>query len=152
MSFLTRGLKGGKGSASRHGRSLPPRKTRYSLYRRLGGTQGRSGQVRKISPPRGFDPRTVQPVASRYTDYATRSTTFHIHMINLCNLWILATSWERCACTSRDQSVRFPPAVGMCYVGQRNDQRSGYVLSVRMCANYSLGCSYSSPFWGSLAK
>jgi len=28
------------------------------LYRRLGGPQGRSGQVRKISPPLGFDPRT----------------------------------------------------------------------------------------------
>jgi hypothetical protein len=28
----------------------------------LGGPQGRSGPVRKISPPSGFDPRTVQPV------------------------------------------------------------------------------------------
>ena len=51
-----------------------PGKTRYPLYRRLGGPHGRSGQVRKISPPTGFDPRTVQPVASRYTDYATRPT------------------------------------------------------------------------------
>ena len=34
--------------------------------------QGRSGQVRKISPPPGYDPRTVQPVGSRYTDYANR--------------------------------------------------------------------------------
>jgi len=48
--------------------ALPPGKTRYPLYRRLGGLQGRSGQVRKISPPPGFDHRTVQPVASRYTD------------------------------------------------------------------------------------
>jgi hypothetical protein len=32
------------------------------------GPQGRSGRVRKISSPPGFDPRTVQPVASRYTD------------------------------------------------------------------------------------
>jgi hypothetical protein len=40
------------------------------LYRRLGGPQGQSGWLRKISPPPGFDPRTVQPVASRYTDYA----------------------------------------------------------------------------------
>jgi hypothetical protein len=52
-----------------------PGKTKYPLYRRLGGPQGRSGQVRKISPPPGFEPRTVQPVDSRYTDYATRSTT-----------------------------------------------------------------------------
>ena len=47
---------------------LLPGKTRYILYRRLGGPQGRSGRVWKISPPLGFDPQTVQPVASRYTD------------------------------------------------------------------------------------
>jgi hypothetical protein len=44
--------------------ALPPGKTQYPLYRRLGGPQSRSEQVRKISPPPGFDPRTVQPVAS----------------------------------------------------------------------------------------
>ena len=44
------------------------------MYRRLGGYQGWSGQVRKISPLPGLDPRTVQPVASRYNDYATRPT------------------------------------------------------------------------------
>ena len=43
-----------------------PVKTRYPLYRKLGGPQGRSGQVRKILPPPRFDPRTVQPAASRY--------------------------------------------------------------------------------------
>ena len=31
---------------------------------------------RKISPPSGFDPRTVQPVASRYTEYATLPTKY----------------------------------------------------------------------------
>jgi len=52
-------------------RLLYPRgMTRYPLYRRLGESQGQSGRVRRISPPSGFDPRTVQPVASRYTDYA----------------------------------------------------------------------------------
>ena len=44
--------------------ALPPGKTRYLLYRRLGGPQGQSGQVRKISHPPGFDPRTVQPRSS----------------------------------------------------------------------------------------
>jgi hypothetical protein len=34
--------------------ALPPGKTRYPLYRRLGGPQGRSGQVLKISPPTGI--------------------------------------------------------------------------------------------------
>jgi hypothetical protein len=50
--------------------ALPPGKTRYPLYRRLGWPQSWFGWVRKIYPPPGFDPRTVQPVASRYTDYA----------------------------------------------------------------------------------
>jgi hypothetical protein len=49
---------------------LPPGKTRYPLYRRLGGPRGRSGRSRKISPPTEFNPRTVQPVASCYTNYA----------------------------------------------------------------------------------
>jgi len=71
-------LEGSEGSASRPDRSLPPGKTRYPLYRRLGGSQGRSGKVRKISPPPRFDPRTVQPVACRYTDYATRPTFFFL--------------------------------------------------------------------------
>jgi len=51
----------------RHGPATsPPGKTRCPLYRRLGGPQGRSGRVQKISPPPGCDPRTVQSVASRY--------------------------------------------------------------------------------------
>ena len=48
----------------------------YPLYRRLVGSQGRCGRVRKISPPRGFDRRTVQPVASRYTDWAITNQLF----------------------------------------------------------------------------
>jgi hypothetical protein len=40
--------------------ALPLGKTRYPLCRRLGGFQGRSEQVRKISPPPGFDPPTGQ--------------------------------------------------------------------------------------------
>jgi len=50
--------------------AFPRGKTRYPLCRRLGGPQGRSGRVRNISPPPGFDPRTFQPVTSRYTDQA----------------------------------------------------------------------------------
>ena len=76
--FLTSALEGRERSASRPGRTLPPGKTRYPLYRMLGGPQGRSGQVLKISPPPGFDPRTVQAVGSRYTEYATRPTD-HVH-------------------------------------------------------------------------
>jgi hypothetical protein len=54
--------------------ALPPGMTRYPLYRRLGRPQDRSGRVLKISPPPGFDPRTVQRVASRYTNWAIPPT------------------------------------------------------------------------------
>ena len=60
--------------------TLPPVKTRYPLYRRLGGPQRRSGRVQKLLPSLGFDPRTVKPVASRYTDYA------HSLMLLKCSL------------------------------------------------------------------
>jgi hypothetical protein len=47
--------------------------------------------VRKISAPLGFDPRTVQPIVSRYTDRAILArlscTVLHIHKnASACNL------------------------------------------------------------------
>jgi len=60
-------LEGGEWPAARPGRTLPPGKTRYPFYRRLGGPQGRSGQAGNLVPT-GIRSRTVQPVVSRYTD------------------------------------------------------------------------------------
>ena len=49
--------------------ALPPGKTRYPLYRKLGGPSGPVWTcAENLASPLGFDPRTVQPVASRYTD------------------------------------------------------------------------------------
>jgi hypothetical protein len=39
-----------------------PGKTRYPLYKRLGGPQGRSGRVRKISPQRDSIPGPSSPL------------------------------------------------------------------------------------------
>ena len=50
--------------------TLPLGETRYPLHTRLGGPQGQCGQARKISPPPGFDPWTIQPIASHYTNWA----------------------------------------------------------------------------------
>jgi len=83
LLFLDHSTRRGEGSASRPGRSFPPGKTRYPLYRRLGGSQGLSGQVRKISPPPGFDPRTVQPVACRYIDWATWPMSIEVEVRKL---------------------------------------------------------------------
>ena len=50
LLFDDRGTRRDEWSAARPGRILPPGKTRYPLYRRLGGPQDR-----KISSPPGFD-------------------------------------------------------------------------------------------------
>ena len=74
--------------------ALPPVKTRYPLYRRLGGPQGWSGRVRKISPLPVFEPRTVQPVASRYTNWAIPAHMYVCVYMNVCmylrstNVWM----------------------------------------------------------------
>jgi len=41
---------------------LPPGKTRYPFYRRLGGHQGQSGLAENLVPT-GIQSRTVQPIA-----------------------------------------------------------------------------------------
>jgi hypothetical protein len=56
-----------------HAPPLYPRgKTRYPLYRRLGGAHGRSGRVRKISPLPGFDPRTDWNIKLWFTTFRDR--------------------------------------------------------------------------------
>ena len=70
---MTAVLEGGEWSAARPGLTLRPGKTRYPFYRRLGGLQGRSGRAENLVPT-GIRSRTVQPVVSRYTDWATRPT------------------------------------------------------------------------------
>jgi hypothetical protein len=51
-----------------HFSQFAPGKDAVPLYMRLGGSQGLSGPVWKISPPPGFVPRIVQLVASRCTE------------------------------------------------------------------------------------
>jgi hypothetical protein len=65
--------------------ALPPGKTRYPLYRRLGGLQWPvwTGAENLAPPPPGFDPRTVQTVASRYNDWNFEASIPYSH-VKLC--------------------------------------------------------------------
>jgi len=65
---MAEALEGGEWSAARPSRSLPTGKTRYPLYRRLGGPQGRSGLAENLVPT-GIRSRTVRPVVSRVEFY-----------------------------------------------------------------------------------
>ena len=73
---LTSALGGGEWLTPRPGRFTPGKETRCPLYRRLNGSQGWSRRVRKIFSLQGFDPRTVQSVASRYTEWAIEALSF----------------------------------------------------------------------------
>jgi len=66
-------LEGGEWSAARPGRTLSPGKTRYPLYKTIGGPQSRSGRAENLVPTR-IRSRIIQPVVSRYTDWAIRPT------------------------------------------------------------------------------
>ena len=51
--------------------ALPPGKTQYPLYSEAGWAPRPVWTgAENLAPHQGFDPRTVQPVASRYTDWA----------------------------------------------------------------------------------
>ena len=58
--------------------AFPLGMTRYPLYWGWGGPHGRSWWARKISPPPGFDPRTVLSVASRCTVWAIAVRTGYL--------------------------------------------------------------------------
>ena len=64
---LTSALYGG-GWPTPRPRRFTPEMSRYPLYRKVGGPQGWTGRVRKISPLPGLDPGPVETVASHYTD------------------------------------------------------------------------------------
>jgi len=85
-------LEGGEWSASRPGRTLPPGKNRYPFYRRLGRPQGRSGRVRKISSPPGFDPEPSSPSQSlcrlSYTAHKRLWRRTQIMTPSLCDVFL----------------------------------------------------------------
>jgi hypothetical protein len=61
---MTTALEGGEGSASHPGRSLPPGKIRYPLYRRLGG-------------PVWTGAKNLAPTGIRSSDRPARSQSLH---------------------------------------------------------------------------
>ena len=101
---MTAALEGGGWSAARPGRTLPPGKTRYPLYRRLGGPQGWSGRAENLIPT-GIRSRTVQPIVIRYTDWATRPTIIHWYSCGSINISYLHCMFWRNQDTSVHQTT-----------------------------------------------
>ena len=56
--------------------ALPPGKEPVPIAQEAGWGSGPVWtDAENLAPPPGFDPRTVQPVASRYTDWAIAAST-----------------------------------------------------------------------------
>jgi hypothetical protein len=71
--------------------TLPLGKIRYPLDGKLGGPEGPSGRVPKISP----HPQTVQPAASRYTDYVIPAHKFYYDSSELASFITTASMYRR---------------------------------------------------------
>jgi len=78
-------------------------KTWHPLYRRLGGSQGCSGRLWKILLPLGFDPCTIQPAVSHFTDYAVLAP---ILFYNISKFWGPDEQKRHSGCSSTEESGR----------------------------------------------
>ena len=87
LLFPDHGTRRGEGSKSHPGRSLPPRKTRYPLYRGLRGPQGRSGQVWKFSPLTGIR-STDRPASSQSPYPMSYRALSHVYYIK-CYVYVI---------------------------------------------------------------
>jgi hypothetical protein len=74
--------------------ALPLRKTRYPFDRTLGGSHSWSGRVRKISPPSGFDPRTVLQIRTSLKDFSELAHPPLISRALKVKMRILTSSWR----------------------------------------------------------
>ena len=93
-------LEGGEWSVARPSHTLPAGKNRYPFYRRLGGPQGRSGWAENLVASRIWS-WTVQPVVSRYTNWATHSGCMYFEILSLRKIQYVETAgkwnWVWCS-------------------------------------------------------
>ena len=80
--FLTLALEGGEGSGVTPRPQITPGRDPVPVVQEAGWALGPVWiGAENLAPPPGFDPRTIQPVGSRYTDYTTRPTEIHVNKI-----------------------------------------------------------------------
>ena len=128
----------------------PPRKTWYPLCRRLGGAPGLVWTGAESLAPPWFDPRTVQLVASCYTDWATRPTKWLGHKGNFLpppsaevkNTWSRTSTLPiRLHCVHVSCTCTFPLALL-----SANQYIYIYVPLLTSCANHILESQIPYPF------
>jgi len=81
------------------------KENQHSIYRSLGGPQGKSRRVWKILPSPGFQRRTIQAVAIRYTDYIIWLASNKIlHYLDGCDNIISNEQGVECKALPKDQT------------------------------------------------
>lgn len=101
--FSSTHLTTGKGKGGIWGGCSTPLSAHFTpgqVTRRLGGLQGLSGQVRDTSSPPVFDLRTVQPVASPYTNCVIPAHVYIMTNVNICRTESLIMNDGRVSVTS----------------------------------------------------
>ena len=104
--------------------------TWYPLYRRLGGSQGRCGRVRKISPPTGI--RFPDRSSCRYSDWAIAN-----HKSVIGYRLVYESSLCMCACKIR---------LGSGFGNKQGQNLSSYVCKTRFRFGVAL-CIQNFMFW-----
>ena len=78
---------------------LTPGKEPVPLVQEAGWASGPVWIGAENLAPQGFDPRTVQPIGSSYTDYATRPTFYfiyiYIYILFTC-IWLVWYAFSGC--------------------------------------------------------
>jgi hypothetical protein len=146
---MSTALEGGEGSASRTGRSLPPGKTRYPLYRRVGGTQSQSGQVRKISPPTGIRSPDCPARSRSLYRMSYRAHLFLVYFVNFINNLYMFQTFQ---CSSWGGTTVFMwHLVLVILYGWLSGMQGGMKLHTRQPAlqnnNYQVSHKYSCSSW-----
>ena len=146
----------GERSAARPGCTLPPGKTRYPSYRRLGGPQGQSGRAENLVPT-GIRSHAVQPVVSCYTDY----TLVVIVIMTMMMMIQSPTVFDHCQadCCKSDRHSPQIKTNSVCHVVHQHQLlitvvlKSGLLISL-VCACYcdkSIYCHAYHSFIHSIA-
>ena len=144
---MTAALEGGEWSAACRGRTLPTGKTRYPLYRRLGGPQGRSGRAENLVPTR-IRSRTLHHIVSRYIDWATGPTSTCQTLIKSLKVsWMFF--WKIHEYRNLWNSIQFGGGTSWCMRTDEKTRRSCQLFSQFLCERSQLNFQTSRPLWNS---
>jgi hypothetical protein len=134
---MTNGTRRGWGVSVTPRLLFTPGKTRYPLYRQLGGPQGRSGQVQKISPPTGIR-SPDRPACSQLLYWL--SYLAHIkHKKTYKTLWRTLYTTRKCKKANKYSSSSALPLVVTCqFVTTVHTDHSASVVVKQMTRKYQL--------------